>query len=162
MRLRSASTSRRPLIVWLLVGALAILALGGLSGAWMFLADPTGARIGMADTLQKLPVESFLLPGLFLLVAMFIFPLFLVYGLVRMPDWRWADRFFGRSTMHWTWISTVALGIGLIGWLLLQTVYIGFSAPAQYFTAGLAVVILALALVPPTKRELKRARHKHT
>lgn len=78
----------RPASVWYLAVSLIVLALGGLAGAYGFLSDPSG--VGMADQLDRLPILDFTLSGIFLFVAMFLFPLFLVYGLLARPEWRMA------------------------------------------------------------------------
>jgi hypothetical protein len=146
----------RPLTVWLLVVVLAVLSLGGLVGAWMFLAHPDGVGIGMEKTLVELPVDSFTLPGVFLLVVMGLLPAFLVFGLLVRPDWRWLDPVCRAAHAHWSWVFTVALGIGIAVWLGLQSLYLGFSAPAQYFTALLGIGILVFALVPSTRRAMRQ------
>ncbi len=152
---RTQGRARRPLGVWLLSGVLAVLSLGGLSGAWMFLSRPDGKGIGMEDTLARLPVDSFVLPGLFLLLVMCLVPALLVFGLLARPDWRWLRPVSRATGMHWPWAATLALGVVLAAWLCVQTLYIGFSAPAQYFTAALGVGILTLVLAPSTRRALR-------
>ena len=47
---------RRPVSVWLLVVTFIVLALGGLSGAYGFLSDPSGTGMGMSQELEQLPV----------------------------------------------------------------------------------------------------------
>ena len=146
----------RPLSVWLLAVVLAVLSVGGLVGAWMFLAHPDGRGIGMEVTLADLPVDSFTLPGVFLLVVMCLLPAFLVFGLLARPSWRWLDPVSRVTHAHWSWALTVALGFGIALWLGLQSFYLGFSAPAQYFTAVLGAGILLFSLVPSTRRALRR------
>jgi hypothetical protein len=150
------SATKRPLSVWLLSAVLAVLSLGGLVGAWMFFAHPDGKGIGMEGTLAELPVDSFLLPGVFLLLVMCIFPALLVVGVLARPDWALLDPVSRASGMHWSWVGCVALGVVIVLWLLLEAVYIGFSAAAQYFTAVLGVGIFVFALVPSTRRVMRR------
>lgn len=152
---RATQEVKRPLSVWLLAGVLAILSLGGLVGAWMFLSHPDGKAIGMESTLAKLPVDSFLLPGIFLLTLMCFLPAILVFGLLARPGWGWLASTLQATGMHWSWVLTVALGVGIVIWLGVQTLFIGFSAPAQYFTAVLDAGILTLALIPPTRRAMR-------
>jgi hypothetical protein len=150
----SDNAVRHPLSVWLLSAVLAILSLGGLSGAWMFLAHPDGKGIGMEETLAKLPVSSFVLPGVFLLLIMCLLPALLIVGLLARPDWAWLDPVSRATGMHWSWLATLALGIGIVIWLGVESLYIGFSAPAQYFTAVLGVGIFVFVLVPSTRRAM--------
>lgn len=145
---------RRPLSVWLLSAVLGVLSLGGLSGAWMFLAHPDGKAIGMQETLARLPVDSFFLPGIFLLLVMCLLPTLLIVGLLARPDWALLDPVSRATGMHWSWVGTVALDVVIVIWLGIESFYIGFSAPAQYFTAVLGVGIFVFALVPSTRRAM--------
>jgi len=147
---------KRPLSVWLLSVVLAILSLGGLSGAWMFLAHPDGRGVGMEDTLAQLPVSSFVLPGVFLLLVMCLLPALLIVGLLVRPDWRWLDSVSRATGMHWSWVGAVALGIVIVVWLGIEALYIGFSAPAQYFTAVLGVGIFVFVALPSTRHAMRR------
>ena len=120
----------------------------------MFLAHPDGRGIGMEETLAKLPVSSFVLPGVFLLLVMCLVPALLIVGLLARPDWRWLDPVSRATGMHWSWVGTVALGIVIVIWLGVESLYIGFSAAVQYFTAVLGVGIIVFALVPSTRRAM--------
>lgn len=146
----------RPLSLWLLIAALVVLTLGGFAGAAGFLADPTGQLMGMDEVLRQLPVPSYTLPGLFLLVIMGLYPLLLVYGLLARPRWAWADPLVRWSGAHWSWAGTLALGLGLALWLALQAAWIGFAAPVQWFTALLDLALLSLTLSPSLRRDLAR------
>lgn len=147
---------RRPVTVWLLIVALLVLALGGLAGAYGFLSDPTGSGMGMADQLDRLPVPDYTLPGIFLLLAMFLFPVVLVYGLLARPRWQWLDPLVVWSHAHWAWAGSLILGLGLALWLAIQAILIGFSAPIQWFTAFLDLSIMVTTLAAPTRRYCAR------
>jgi hypothetical protein len=145
-------SSKPPFTLWLLLFFLFLLALGGLYGAVGFLSDPSGAAMGMRNELARLPVSDYRLPGLFLLIVMCIYPLFLSYGMLRQPRWDLGARLTAWSKSYWAWAGTLILGIVLALWLGLQAGYIGFSAPSQWFTAFLDVMILLLTLLPPVRR----------
>ncbi len=145
-------SSKPPFTLWLLLFFLFLLALGGLFGAVNFLSDPSGAALGMSSELARLPVSDYRLPGLFLLIVMCIYPLFLSYGMLRQPHWGLGARLTAWSKSYWAWAGTLILGIVLALWLGLQAVYIGFGAPSQWFTAFLDVMILLLTLLPPVRK----------
>jgi hypothetical protein len=147
---------RRPASVWYLIVILIVLALGGLAGAYGFLSDPSGVGMGMAEQLERLPVSDFTIPGIFLFVAMFLFPLLLVYGLLARPEWRAAATLEAWARADWAWVGSLLLGAGLALWLIIQASYIGFSAPIQWFTAFLDVSILVGTLAAPTRRHFRR------
>ena len=135
-----------------LILALLFLAFGGLYGGTSMLLDPSGAALGMDVVLPQLPVASFVLPGLFLIVVMGLLPIVLAYGLVARPAWPFADAAARRAGHHWAWSGTLALGLVLGAWLVLHAALIGFAWPIQFVTAGNAVVIVALALLPNVRR----------
>jgi len=144
--------SKRPLGLWLLIITLALLALGGSAGAYGFLSDPTGAAMGMALVLDKLPVDSYFLPGLFLLLAFTVGPLLVIYVLLMRPAWPWLDRRWRAGGAYWGWTASLGIGPVLAGWLLLQAVLIGFDWPIQWFTAAINAAVLLFALMLSVRR----------
>lgn len=156
--LPSRADRRRPLSLWLLAAVMAVLFLGGLSGAWMFLAHPDGRGIGMEATLARLPVDSFVLPGLFLPLVMSLLPALLIAGMLSRSDWPWLEPLAQATGMRGSWVCAVALGIGIGIWLGIQGFFIGFAAPAQRFTALIGAGILLCALAPSTRRAMRGRR----
>ena len=142
---------KRPLMLWPLVFFLIILALGGFSGAIPMLLDPSGEMLGVADALPQLPVPNFILPGLFLLVVMGLFPLLLAYALVARPDWAQLNNLLRWAKHYWAWTATLILVAIIALWLLYEGWLIGFF-PITYVTAVLGLLILIFALMPGVRR----------
>ena len=139
---------RRPFMLWPLVVCLLILAFGGgFAGGIMMLIDPSGELLGVADTLPLLPVPNFILPGLFLLVVMGIFPLLLAIALVARPNWPRIDSLFQWSRHYWAWTGTLILVVILALWLLYEVWLIG-TFPITNITAVIGLLILIFALLP--------------
>ncbi|MFZ5822198.1 MAG: hypothetical protein ACOYYJ_20095 [Chloroflexota bacterium] len=145
-----------PFALWLLAFSLVFLALGGLYGGVAMLADPSGGSLQMTEILPLLPVPDYTLPGLFLLFVMGLAPLFLAYALLARPNWPWAESISRWSGHHWAWTGTVALGVALALWLVVEGIMIGFEWPIQYVTAVNGIAILLLALLPPVRRHFAR------
>jgi len=143
---------KRPFALWVLIFFLVFLALGGLYGGIAMLTDPSGNSLQMAEILPLLPVPDYTLPGLFLLFVMGLAPLFLTFGLLARPNWKWATSLARWSGHHWSWTGTVALGIVLALWLVVEGVMIGFEWPIQYVTAVNGILILILVLVPSVRK----------
>jgi hypothetical protein len=142
---------KRPLTLWFLLFCLLFLAIGGLYGGIAMLTDPTGGSLQLTEVLPLLPVSNYVLPGMFLLFVMGVTPLVLAYALLARPHWSWAQKLSHWSGYHWAWTGTLALGVTLALWLVVQGLLIGFRWPIQFITAGNGLLIVALALAPAVR-----------
>lgn len=143
---------KRPLMLWPLVLCLLILSLGGgFAGGIMMLMDPSGEMLGVAELLPLLPVPNFILPGIFLLLVMGLFPLMLAITLVTRPEWPWIDSLLRWSNHYWAWTGTLILVAILAVWLIYEVWLIG-SFPITNITAVLGLLILLFALLPAVRR----------
>lgn len=142
---------RRPLLIWPLLLALLLLALGGLYGGIAMLADPSGRTLALDAVVHLLPVSNYVLPGLFLLSAFGIAPLLLSFALIARPNWSLLDRLFRWSNHYWAWTGTLIL-VGIIAvWLTYEGLLIGMF-PITYFTAILGFLILLLSIFPSVRK----------
>jgi len=115
-----------------LVILLVFLSLSGLFGI-VFLIDPSGELAAMPlSHLDKLPIDTFFLPGLFLMVVYGIGASIIAFGLIRQ--------------LFWAPVAGILLGLVLIGWIIGQIILWGAPAFLQYlyFTVGAAIFILSL------------------
>ena len=147
---------KRPAILWLLVFLLVFLALGGFYGGISMLVDPSGRMLQMDGVLPHLPVPDYILPGLFLLFVMGLFPILLTYGLIKQPVWRWADSLSTWSGHYWAWTGSLGVGILLVIWLAVQAILIGFQWPIQYITLVNGVLIILVTVIPSVQKYFKR------
>ncbi len=146
---RGAHIARRPRVLWLLVGLLAILAVGGLQGGLSFVLDPTGASLGAKlSWLERTPVSDFLWPGVFLTVVFGLGGLALIAGLV----WRISpgplariDRLMGRD---WAWVGTIAIGALLVLWIVYELLVMPEIAWLQPFLLAVGLAIAGIPLLP--------------
>ena len=143
---------QRPLALCPMLFLLLLLGAGGLYGGIAMLIDPTGGPLQLTEVLPLLPVSDYILPGLFLLVAMGLAPIALTFGLLTRPNWNWAQPLSGWSRHHWAWTGTLMLGVTLAIWLFAQGLLIGFNWPIQHITAANGALIILLALTPAVRR----------
>ena len=118
----------------LLVILLVFLSLSGLFGI-MFLIDPSGNLVDMPlSYLDKLPIDTFFLPGLFLLIVYGIGSAIIAYGLIRQQ--------------FWAPIAGLLLGLVLVGWVIGQIILWGEPAMLQYIylTVGASIFLLNLII----------------
>lgn len=114
---------------------LVFLSLSGLFGI-MFLIDPSGELVEVPHSLlDKLPIDTFILPGLYLLIVYGIGSAFVAYGLRRQLSWAPA--------------AGLLLGLVLIGWIFGQIILWGTPAMLQYIylTVGVAIFLLSLITI---------------
>jgi uncharacterized membrane protein len=102
--------------------------------------DPSGASLSLpGDLLANLPIETFILPGLYLVLVYGLLSPIIAYGLWKRASWAWA--------------ASVLLGIILLGWIVGQ--FILWGSPhfiqAIYFVLSLAILVLSLA--PATRAD---------
>jgi uncharacterized membrane protein len=113
---------------------LLVQGIGGAGGGAALIADVMGMP---TEYLAGSPFDSYLVPGLILLLVLGIFPLAVVVGM-----WR-ADR--------WAWYGSFAVGCGLLIWLLVKITIIPFDVLQVAFgVVGLAIVVLTL--LPAVRR----------
>ncbi len=157
---RSDSVTRggttRPPSVFALVVLEAILAFFGFASGSQFILDPSGGTHKMdTSTLEGTPVGDFLLVGVFFVTCFGILQIFTIYGLWRLPRWRWTDPINKWTGQNWAWTAAAATGVILIVWIIVEVYYIGspdgFPRFLQVTFALLGVVVIALALMPKTR-----------
>lgn len=130
--------TKRPLSLYFLMACLLFLSLGGFYGGLMFTTDPSGHSMGMAvDALKPLQLNSYLMPGLFLIVVYGIGPLAVMVAL--WTRWQWAG------------YALIGLNLVLLGWLAGEVILLNLIAPISIVLAVLAVIMLVLAAFPTTR-----------
>jgi hypothetical protein len=145
--------SKRPGLLWPLLGLLALLSGGGFVGGLSFVRDRTGADLGAKlSWLQETPVNDFFLPGLFLLGVYGIGSLLLMTGLA----WRWSPRPLRRLNAglghHWAWVGAIGQGAALVTWILYEFVVLPDQMLLQPILIGVGLLMVVLALMPSMRR----------
>jgi hypothetical protein len=134
------STNRRPATVWTLMLLVGFLSLSGFHGGIALLRDPSGGLIGFpAEMIKRLPIQNYMLPGLFLLVIYGCGGAFVVYGLASRSK-------RARS-------AAILLGIILLVWIVVQVWLLGPPVAVLqiiYFVLGTAIA--GVSWLPSVKR----------
>lgn len=129
--MRMTRSSRLGVRRWLLVGLELFLVVGASVGTWMFLGDPTGEALGMAETLADLPFDSFVVPAIALLVTNGVVPL--VAAVAAIQRRRFAP------------VAHLVVGVTTLGWMGAQMWFIGGGMATQgvIIVVGLAITALS-------------------
>jgi peptidoglycan/LPS O-acetylase OafA/YrhL len=134
---QAGRTRKRTARTIALAAALLFQGLSGLVGGIGLVADPSGAFFQFPETwLDGSPFGDYLIPGLILLVVLGAGPLIaLVAVWRRLP---WARR------------AAQLVGVGLIVWIAVEVVIIGYQPepPLQLIYEGVGLLILLLTLKP--------------
>ena len=124
-----------------------IVALGALVAGSAFMADPSGAMLGMTTRfLEHSPFASFLVPGIVLFVVNGVGQL--ACAILVMRKRQFAARF------------SIAFGIILCGWIVGQWLWLSGTSWLQptIFAIGVAEVALGFGLVPRAHQRIDGPR----
>ncbi len=153
------SGARKPLTLYVLVCLLFIQALSALYGGFGLIYDPSGEFMRLPpDALEKLPFNSYLVPGLVLGIVLGLLPLSLIYPLLARPHWPWARFLNIYKNRHWAWTYSLYMGLGLIIWIDVQIYLIGYSHWIQTLYAVMGLLITVFTLMPGVMAYYRRSR----
>lgn len=134
--------------------------LGGIAGGTAFLIDTTGGVYtddpSFIAILENTPIETFLLPGLFLLTIVGLVPLASGWGILRprrLPGLRWLE---DRTGHHWPWAVTIAVGVALLALMVVEVVVMGEVVGLHVVYSVWGTLLVAGPLLPSVRRWLAR------
>ena len=130
-----------------------LLGIGAVFGGMVLVIDPSGELIKMPITLlQKSPFDSFLIPGIILLVVLGVLPLIVAYALATKRQLEIANRLNIFTDMHWAWAYSIYIGFVLIIWITMEAYFIQHVAIIHVAYIFLGLIILAVTLLPPVQK----------
>jgi len=136
----------KPVIINILMGLVLFQGLSGLAGGIGLVLDPSGQSVQIPiEWLQGSPFDSYLIPGLVLLIVLGFYPLYLFYGLIKKSSW--------------VWPGTLFLGMALLIWIFVEILVVGYHAepPLQLIYGMLGLFISVLALTKTVKQFYKKS-----
>ena len=147
----------RPFTIWGLVAALAFQGVMALIGGVAFLLDTSGDLFAMdTTTLASTPFDTYLVPGLMLLIPLGIVPLFVAWLVLRQPTYGWASGIEHATEHAAGWIGSIIVAVGVMVFIVIEYFYIDYFW-LQGLMFGVAVAILTFAVAPATSRHLRSA-----
>ena len=101
--------------------------------------DPSGTGMGLpSGLLDGLPINNFILPGLFLVVVMGIAPLVIAWGLWKQ--------------LGWSSKAAIAQSVILIMWICIQIILWGNPVALQIIYLIWGVLMLVLCFLPGVRK----------
>jgi hypothetical protein len=132
--------------VWVTFGLLVFLGISGLFGGIGLVFGIWGLQLIPREPLDRIPfIDSWLVPGLVLVVVFGLGSLIAAYGILRRPERPRVNVLQRLTGRPWWWAATVSLGLGQLLWLLIEWVYIGMS-PLLVIYGAVGAALAALPL----------------
>ncbi|MFP8957550.1 hypothetical protein ACLI4Y_12535 [Natrialbaceae archaeon A-CW3] len=133
----------RPITIWLYALLAVALGVTALFGGVIMLLDPSGTTMALqVEWLDGTPFRDYFIPGLILFGVLGVGSLVVVYGIARRRQWAW-------------W-AAVGLGIALVGWITTQVLLLQMYHILQFVYGALGATLVALAVHPSTRTDLRR------
>jgi hypothetical protein len=127
---------------------LGFLSINGMAGGALLIIKPDGSLIGMkTDWLSGTPFNTFLIPGICLLLLNGAIPLLALTGLITRKENRLLERLNLFNDKHWSWTFTVYSGIITISWIIIQQLITEYFI-LQPIISAVGLINLVLALSP--------------
>lgn len=162
--MRRPERHRRPGSVTATIWVLGFLGVTALAGGLEMLVFVRGNVYLPASMLDQVPLlDTWLVPGLVLTFAFGVGGLVGAWGIARQPRVRQLAMVERRTSTHWSWAWTVAVGYAFTAWMTVEIALLGFPWEATDTTGevsawvlyGIYVTVALLLLVLPRTRGVR-------
>lgn len=151
----AARSPTRPTSIRVLTGVLAFQGISAVGGGVAFLADTSGAVAGMTtQVLARTPFTTYLWPGLLLALGLGVPPLVTAVGVHRRGRIRVAAPLERATGHHWSWVGSIAIGMALMLWIVVQVLLIDERSVLQPTMFLLGACLAGLPLLHAVRRDL--------
>ena len=135
---------------------LGFLSIGAFYGGLAFIIRPDGSLFRMqVEILSGSPFRDFQIPGIILLLTFGLFPLLVIWCLIKKPESKFLNRLNLLYDYHFAWTFSVYIGVGQIIWISIQTLMINDTGILHTIYTGLGLLIICIALLPQTRSNYK-------
>jgi hypothetical protein len=149
----------RPATVRALTALLAFQGISAVGGGAAFLADTSGGFVGMGtEVLAATPFTTFLWPGLLLSLGLGVPALVAAVGVHRRGNLAVATALERGTGHHWSWALSLALGVALMAWIVVQLLLMSERTFLQPLMFAVGAGLVVLPLLPSVRHDLARPR----
>lgn len=140
----------------ILMALLGFLSVGALYGGIALIISPDGSFFNMPpELISNSPFKSFLIPGIILLTTFGLFPIYVLYALIKKPKSAFLNKLNLLYDYHFAWTFAVYIGFGQIIWINIQTLIFNAVDIIHTIYSSLGIVIICIALLPQTRNNYK-------
>lgn len=141
--------------VWASVVLLVFLGLTAAAGGAALLIGGTAMSPPTA-WLEALPVvDSWVIPGLVLGIGFGLGSLLTAYGVWARPVTGWLAAIESATGHHWSWLATMAIGLGQVIWIVLEMIYLPELSWLQVVYGPLGLALMALPWTAGMRHHLR-------
>ena len=153
---------KKAITTYLIMVLIVFQFISAIPAGWAMITDPSGKNLGIPlDILEHSPFPDFLIPGLFLLIFLGMFPVFILYGLITKKELKWTQPINLYKNQHWSLTFAYYLGLLLVLWINMQLLFIQEYFILQVVFSLLGIVIVFLTHLPKTKQYYLLEGRKH-
>lgn len=136
---------------------LGFLGLSAIGGGGALIISPSGKLLGglPLSILKDSPFSNFLIPGIILFLVMGVFPIFILWALIKKPPIAFAQNFNLFRDMHWSWTYSIYAAFALIVWIQAEALFVQGTGWLQTFYMLYSIPMIAVALLPSIRNSYK-------
>lgn len=136
---------------------LSLLGIGAIFGGGVLIISPSGELFGMPlSMLDNSPFGNFLLPGIILLSVLGITPIWIVWALIKRPEYRVAELFNFFKDMYWAWSYSIYVAFALIIWIQIEMSFVQSVHWSHTLYMFWAIAIIFIALLQKVRNQYKK------
>lgn len=134
---------------------LGFLGLSAIGGGAALIISPSGELLGglPLSILKNSPFIDFLIPGIILFIVLGVFPILVLWALIKKPVVPFAEHFNLFTDMHWAWTYSIYAAFALIIWIQVETYFIQGVGWLQMFYMLYSIPMLIVSLLPQTRNQ---------
>lgn len=152
----SSNKKRKSISTYVLMFLMLFQSISAIPSAVIMIYDPSGKTLGLPiGMLQYSPFNNFLIPGLFLLIVLGVFPVITLFGLIKRNEFSLATQINLYKDYHWSWTFSFYVGLLLVLWINMQLFFIRGYSVLHFVYSMLGAAIIMTTHLPRTREDYR-------